>query len=186
MNARPRSRSAQFDAGHRCDPMTRNPFGGALGRPVGTSRHFRRSSRLLRRNRDSQPFSTLGSPAFQDVPPAWCCHASQEAVGSLTARVTWLKSSLHWSVGLSITPSRRCQFVTPMQLRHPRLPRPSAFRARRTWTRLPEAFDNPRQCRSCNAPSEVSLHAIACSAASSNLCRLRLPNTLRAYTYPWT
>ncbi len=88
--------------------MTRTPAGDECAPPSESSGHLGPSSRLLRRDRDRQPLATLGSPALQYIPPARRSHAGEEAVGSLAARVTRLKGSLH---GVPAYPSQQMAAV---------------------------------------------------------------------------
>jgi hypothetical protein len=162
--------------------MTRTPAGSAYALPAESSRHFRPSSWLLRRNRDAEPLTTLGSSTLEDVTPPGRRHASEETMGSLTARITWLKSSLHWGVGLSITADRSCQFVTQM----PRQQHPSACRALRISNRSPAVSGTLRLCRFCSAPLAARPVATFCSVARSSFCRPRLLSNLRTCKYPST
>jgi len=43
----------------------------------------------------SQPFSTFGSPSFQNLYAALGSHSSSETVGPCSFNITWLESSFH-------------------------------------------------------------------------------------------
>ena len=161
--------------------MTRTPGDDEFAPPWGSPGPLGPSSRLLRRDRDGQPLSTLSSPSPQNVTATRRGHTGEKAMGSLAACITWLKGSLH---EVRAYPSQRLAAVNLVvtQLLPLRYHRWTwSWNALRISTQWRGASDNLPTNRSCIVPSGVNLHATACSVGRSSFSPPPRRHILRTY-----